>query len=96
MDLAFVTSILVDILLLPLQFILMPVDLLLSNIPGISAIPNAISGLTGIIGSIPSTMVVLSGASPILWNGIFLLFVLYISAAPGVQLVKRIWAWIRP
>jgi hypothetical protein len=96
MDLSFITSIIVDILLIPLQFILIPLDALLSNIPGISAIPDALSSVLYVIGTIPSTMVVLLGANPILWNAVFLLFVLYIGAAPAIQLVKRIWAWIRP
>ena len=96
MDLAFVTSVIVDVLLLPLQFLLIPIDALLSNIPGISSIPDALGGVIYVIGTIPSTMVVLLGASPILWNAVFLLFVLYLGASPAIQLVKRIWAWIRP
>lgn len=96
MDLAFVTSIFVNILLIPLQFILIPIDALLSNIPGIGVIPASLSAIMSVVGSIPSTLVVLSGMSPILWNSFFLLFVLYIGSAPGIQLIKRVWAWIRP
>lgn len=96
MDLNFVTDILITILILPLQLVLVPLDALLAQIPGIGIVPSSFAGLTSFVGSLPSTMVNLVGLNPILWNMFFLTFVLYITASPTVSLVKKIWAWVRP
>jgi len=91
-----VVQVFIDILILPLQAILIPVDALLKQIPGIEAIPQAISGVTQFIGAIPETMVYLFNINPFIWNSLFLTFVLYLTAAPAIQMLKKIWAWIRP
>jgi len=96
MDLSFITDAIVNILFLPLQLILAPVDALLAQIPGIGQIPAAISSMGNFIGSIPSTLVSLFGINPIIWNSLFLTFVLFIGLAPAIQGVKKIWAWVRP
>jgi hypothetical protein len=96
MNLDFVLSVLLDVLIIPLQVILIPFDALLAQIPGIGAIPQALSSILSLIGSIPGTMVNLLGISPFLWNAIFVTFVLYVSLVPGINVFKRLWAWVRP
>jgi hypothetical protein len=96
MDLSFVTDVIVTLLFLPLQVILVPIDALLATIPGIGAVPSAISSIFSFIGSIPATIVKLSGASPILWNAMFIIFVLWIGLAPTINVFKKVWAWVRP
>lgn len=89
-------DILLNILLLPLQLILIPIDLLLDNIPGIGTIPSIINDITSFIGSVPSTLVNLFGIHPFIWNALFGVFLLYIAAAPAIQAIKKVWAWVRP
>lgn len=96
MDLAFVTSVLIDIMILPLQLVLVPIDYLLANIPGIAAIPSAISGVLSLIGAIPSTLVYLFGINPLIWNSLIMTFLAYITFSPTIQFAKKIWAWVRP
>lgn len=96
MDLSFVIQVIVDVLLLPLQVILIPIDALLSQIPGLSQVPLAIGNILSLIGSIPQTLVSLAGINPTLWNVFFLTFVLYLGAAPAINALKKIWAWLRP
>lgn len=87
---------LMTLLILPLQLLMIPIDYLLSNIEGIEMIPDAITAVMDFIGSIPETLVTLMGINPVLWNVIFVLFVFYIGAAPSIQIIKKVWAWIRP
>lgn len=96
MDISIVVGIIVDVLLLPLQLVLVPIDALLSHVPGLSAVPAAIGSIFLIIGSIPATIVGLIGLNPVLWNILVITFVLYITAAPGINLLKKMWAWVRP
>tara|TARA_Y100000114_G_scaffold157125_1_gene187220 strand:+ start:2432 stop:2722 length:291 start_codon:yes stop_codon:yes gene_type:complete len=96
MTLDFVVDVLINILFLPLQVILIPIDALLANIPGLGAIPGSISAITSVVGVIPATVVKISGAAPILWNALFVLFVLWIGLAPTINVFKKVWAWVRP
>lgn len=96
MGLDVVVEIIVNVLLLPLQAILIPIDLLLNNIPGLSDVPLAIGNILSFIGTIPQTLVNMSGINPTLWNVFFLTFIVYLSAAPVVNVLKKVWAWIRP
>jgi hypothetical protein len=41
-------------------------------------------------------MVNILGINPFIWNAILITFVGYIAAAPGIQLAKKLWAWVRP
>jgi len=95
MDLNFVTSVFLDILILPLQAVLIPVDMLLANIPGIGSVSSAISSIIALIGSMPSTIVNLFGINPFLWNALFLTFIAYVTFTPTIQMIKKIWAWVR-
>ena len=96
MDLSFIVSIIVSVLLLPLQVILIPVDALLAQIPGIGIIPSAIIAVTTFIGSLPSTLVNVLGINPAIWNVFFLTFILYVTASPAISVIKKVWAWVRP
>lgn len=91
-----VFGILLDVMLLPLQLILIPIDALIALIPGLDVVPGYITAISSFVGDIPSTIVNLSGVSPILWNAVFLMFLTYISLAPSVNLFKLIWRYIRP
>lgn len=86
---------LLDIALLPLQFILIPIDALLAQIPGIGVIPSYINSLFSLIGSLPSTLVSLTGIAPLLWNIAIGVFVLFFTLSPSINIVKKIWAWLR-
>jgi len=90
-----IISNIITVLAMPLQLILIPFDMLLSQINGIEAIPQALSDITQFFTTIPETIVKLLGINPILWNGLFLTFVLYYTLAPSIQIVKKIVAWIR-
>ena len=94
MDTIFTT--IISILLVPLQLVLIPIDALLAQIPGLSAVPDAINAVVGFIGVLPATFVHLLGINPLLWNAIFITFLLYVSIAPGIQIIKKIIAWVRP
>lgn len=83
-------------LLAPLQIVLTPIDALLNQIQGIQVIPNSISAIGQFVGTIPQTLVVISGINPVIWNALFSVFVLYIGLAPTIQGLKKVWAWIRP
>jgi hypothetical protein len=96
MTLDFIIDAFVTLLILPLQVVLIPIDALLAKIPGISAIPQAINGILQFIGSIPSTMVSLTGINPFIWNSLFLVFLLFVGLAPAIQIIKKVWAWVRP
>ena len=84
------------ILILPLQIVLVPIDMIFAQIPGIGVIPSAIRSILTFIDSIPETIVYLLGINPILWNCIFIAFTLYITASPTIQIIKKVWAWVRP
>lgn len=96
MDLDFVVDILVNILILPIQVLLIPIDSVLAQIPGISIVPSALSGFSGFIGSIPQTIVSITGIYPQLWNMFFLSFILFMTVMPSINLIKKVWAWVRP
>lgn len=86
----------IALLLLPLNAVMLPIDLLLSNIPGIDIVATTIRSVIGVIGSIPSTLVNLFGIVPALWNIPILLFVLWMFTAPAINMIKKLWAWVRP
>lgn len=96
LDASLVVGIIIDVLLLPLQLVLVPIDALLSRIPGLSEVPAALGSVFSLIGLLPGTLVRLLAISPVLWNILVLTFVLYIGAAPAVNIFKKVWAWIRP
>jgi len=85
----------VNILLFPLQVIFIPIDHFLAQIPGIGIIASSIRSMTSFVGSLPETLVNLIGLSPVLWNIFFTLFMLFIVLAPAINMVKKIWAWVR-
>lgn len=89
-------ALILDVALLPLQLILVPVDALLAQIPGIGQIPSAINQLFSFIGTVPQTIVALTGLSPLLWNLAIGTFVLFFTLSPAINIVKKIWAWLRP
>lgn len=96
MDLNFIVDILVTILILPIQVILIPVDAVLAQIPGISVVPSSLNGFASFVGSIPQTVVSITGIHPQLWNMFFLSFILFISVMPSINMIKKVWAWVRP
>lgn len=96
MDMNFVLDVIVTILILPLQVVLIPIDALLAKIPGIAAVPSAINGIVTFVASVPSTLVNITGIHPLIWNALFVTFVLYIGLAPGIQGIKKVWSWVRP
>ena len=79
----------------PLHIILTPVDYLLKQIPNIDVIPNSISAIVGYVGNIPSTIVSLTGISPIIWNAIISTLLLYFAVIPVINGVKKLINWIR-
>lgn len=87
---------LLTVLIAPLQLVLLPIDALLNNIPNIALIPQSISAITQFVGAIPSTIVKLTGASPVLWNLLIVTFVLYLTLTPSISVLKKVWAWVRP
>lgn len=94
MDFSGLISALVSALIMPFQLVLSPIDALLNNINGIDVIPNAISSITTFVGTIPQTLVSLTGINPVIWNATMLVFVAYIGLAPAINGVKKIIAWI--
>lgn len=94
MDVTTIITALVSALLIPFQLVLVPIDTLLNNINGIDSIPSSISSITQFVGTLPQTLVVLTGANPFLWNTLFLVFVTYIAAAPAINGVKKIVDWV--
>lgn len=89
-------DLILDILLLPLQAILIPIDAILSQITGLEVIPQSINAVTSLIGTIPSTLVYISGINPLLWNGIIAVAILNLTAVPSINVIKRVWAWVKP
>ena len=79
----------------PLHVILTPVDYLLKQISNIDVIPNSISAIVGYVGNIPSTLVSLSGISPIVWNAIISTLLLYFAVIPTINGIKKLINWIR-
>lgn len=79
----------------PLHIILTPVDYLLKQIPNIDVIPNSISAIVGYVGNIPSTIVSLTGISPIIWNAIISTLLLYFAIIPVINGIKKLINWIR-
>lgn len=91
-----IVGMVINVLMIPIHFILAPIDMFLDQLPGIKVVPDSISAITGLIGSLPSTMVNLIGLSPILWNILFTSFVLFVTLVPAINALKKVWAWIRP
>lgn len=79
----------------PLHIILTPVDYILKQIPNIDVIPNSISAIVGYVGNIPSTIVSLTGISPIIWNAIISTLLLYFAIIPVINGIKKLINWIR-
>lgn len=96
MELPDVTAIILDVLLLPLQLIMVPIDSLLAQIPGIGQIPSYIASFFSFIGNMPATVVRLTGIAPAIWNTALLVFLLFFTLSPSINVAKKIWAWVRP
>ena len=79
----------------PLHIILTPVDYLLKQIPNIDVIPNSMSAIVGYVGNIPSTIVSLTGISPVIWNAIISTLLLYFAIIPVINGIKKLINWIR-
>lgn len=86
----------VTILFLPMQLVLAPIDLLLSNFKELNVIPQSIGAIMQFISFWPSTICYLLGISPVLFSLIFITFLLYIGVIPAINGLKRVWEWIRP
>lgn len=87
----FAVTILVDITMI----FFTPIDFLLSPIPGLQVIPDSITAISSFIGNLPGTIVSITGISPLLWNGVFTIFILYFTLTPSINLMKKIYNWIR-
>lgn len=79
----------------PLHVILTPVDYFLKQIPNIDVIPNSISAIVVYFGNIPSTLVFLTGISPVIWNAIISTLLLYFAVIPTINGIKKLINWIR-
>lgn len=86
---------LLSFFMFPLHIILTPVDYLLKQIPNIDVIPNSISAIVGYVGNIPSTLVSLTGISPVIWNAIISTLLLYFAIIPVINGIKKLINWIR-
>lgn len=91
-----IPDLLIGFLFFVVHLVLVPIDLLLDKIPDIEVVPEAIANIVGFVGSVPATVVTLTGLNPFLWNAIFITFVLFIALAPAINAIKKIWAWVRP
>lgn len=91
-----VLDVISSILLLPLQLLLLPIDAFLSQIDGLEVIPDSIEAITGFVGTIPETVLYLTGINPVLWNATILVFVAYMTASPTINMLKTIWRFVRP
>lgn len=85
-----------NVMLVPLQVILLPIDALISQIRGLELIPSLLNQLTDLFQNIPATFVHLIGVQPIIWNAFLTIFILDLTVVPSINILKRIWAWIRP
>lgn len=86
----------ITILFLPLQLVLVPVDLLLSNFKELAVIPQSIGAVVQFVGVWPSTICYLFGINPVLFSLIFTTLLLFIAVVPLVNGLKRAWEWVRP
>jgi len=86
----FIFSILLGII----HVILLPIDLMLSNFPSLEAIPSALHAVFSMVGDVPTTMLYLTGGSPVLWNIIFIVSTAYFAAMPTINGFKKVWAWV--
>lgn len=91
-----ILNLILDLLFIPLQLILAPLDFLLERIDGIEIIAQSILWLANAVGTIPSTIVYLMGVSPIIWNGLFITYIAYMTVSPAINAIKTFWAWVRP
>ncbi len=64
-------------------------------IPNINVIPESISAIVGYVGNIPSTLVSLTGISPVIWNAIISTLLLYFAVIPTINGIKKLINWIR-
>lgn len=85
----------IDLAMIPLRIILIPVDYFLAQIPGLDAIPGALSAMVGLVGNIPSTVVSLTGINPALWNAVIFVVLAYYAAFPTVSVFKKVLNWAR-
>lgn len=83
-------SLIIDILLIPVQFFLIGFDYILSAIPGLTNIGGYLMSITQYGKGIPETIAYLIGVEPLLWNMTFAIFVIYLTWSPIVQTVKFI------
>lgn len=95
MDFPTIVTNILNVLLSPLQLILVPFDSLLAGIPGIGIIPASISSIIGFVGTFPQTLCTLFGISPVIWNALISVFIVNFTALPAIQLAKKVWAWVR-
>lgn len=72
-----------------------PLDKFLNFFPSLDIIPTTIETLGNYLGNIPSTIIYITGLSPMLWNLFFTLFIVYILTTPALNLTKKIYNWIR-
>lgn len=89
-----IVDLIFTILLLPFQLIAAPVDLLLSQFPGLESIPNTLSSVTGYLTHVPETLLYLTGISPVIWNALFLVTISYMTYVPAINAVKKIKMWV--
>lgn len=85
----------ITMLFLPLQVIFAPIDALLNQIPGISSISAYLSQFASFISTIPEFIVNFFGINPLLWNGVLIVFVLYLLIIPTINVVKVLLTWLR-
>lgn len=86
----------VTILFLPLQLVLVPIDLVLSNFKELSVLPQSLGAIVQFVSVWPSTLCHLVGASPVLFSLVFTTFLLYVGLVPVLNGLKRAWEWVRP
>lgn len=91
-----VLGVMVDFAVFVIQLILQPIDLILRHIDGLQDIPVFLNQLFSLIGSVPEFVVAFTGISSGLWNIMVTTIVLFLTAVPAVNAVKKVIAWVRP
>lgn len=85
----------IDIAMLPLRVIIAPIDYFLAQIPGLDAIPAALSAVSSYVGSIPGLLVSLTGINPVLWNAVIFVLLAYFGIVPLAGAIKKVLNWFR-